>query len=70
VTSACETVSTDLVPKPVNGFCSIIKPIRYDSFKDTPETVRQIEMLNSQWICICEFDCPEGVTPQQPFRVP
>jgi hypothetical protein len=34
------------------------KPISYDSKKDTPETVKEIEAHNSRWACLCDKDCP------------
>jgi hypothetical protein len=49
-------VSTD--PVPLNNYCLIAKPISYDSVADTPDTVQQIELHNSQWTCVCEADCP------------
>lgn len=57
--SACATVST----VPVNSYCAVARPISYDNAKDTPETVRTIEAHNSTWVCLCESDCPAGVTP-------
>lgn len=55
-TSGCVHVSTD--PVPLNNYCLIAKPISYDSVADTPDTVQQIELHNSQWTCVCEADCP------------
>lgn len=55
-TSGCAHVSTD--PVPLNNYCLIAKPISYDSVADTPETVQQIERHNSQYVCVCEADCP------------
>lgn len=49
-------VSTD--PVPLNNYCLIAKPISYDSVADTPDTVQQIERHNSQYVCVCEADCP------------
>lgn len=57
VTSACVHGSTD--PVPVNSYCKMASPISYDSTKDTPETVKQIEQHNSKYICVCENDCPK-----------
>ena len=57
VTSGCVTASTD--PAPANSYCSIAQPIGYDSTTDSAETVKAIEAHNSQWICICEADCPK-----------
>lgn len=55
VTNACVTAST--VPV-ASSYCRIAKPITYDATKDTPDTVRQVEAHNSQWVCLCEQDCP------------
>ena len=57
VTSGCVTDLT--APVPVSNYCSIAKPIGYDSTSDSAETVAAIEDHNSQWICICEADCPK-----------
>ena len=57
VTSGCVTASTD--PVPANSYCSIAQPIGYDSTTDSAETMKAIEAHNSQWICICEADCPK-----------
>ena len=59
VMSGCATVST--APAPVNSYCAIARPIGYDTVKDTPETVAAIEIHNSQWVCLCEQDCPASV---------
>lgn len=40
-------------------YCRIAKPITYDTTVDTPDTVRQIEQHNSEFVCVCEGDCPE-----------
>ena len=56
-TSACATALID--PAPINSYCKVARPISYDSVKDTPETVKQIENHNSRWVCICENDCPK-----------
>lgn len=55
--SGCATVST--APAAVSDYCTIAKPIGYDSRIDSPETVRQIEAHNSKWACVCEGDCPK-----------
>ena len=52
--SGCATVST----VPVNSYCAIARPLGYDTARDTAETVAAIEMHNSQWVCLCEQDCP------------
>ncbi len=52
--SGCATVST----VPVNSYCAIARPLGYDTAKDTAETVAAIERHNSQWVCLCERDCP------------
>lgn len=39
-------------------FCRIYKPIHYDASLDTVDTIKQIESLNSQFVCVCEHDCP------------
>lgn len=57
VTSACAHVSTTT---PVNSYCAVAKPIRYNSKIDSPKTVALIEHHNSQWVCLCEQDCPAG----------
>ena len=55
-TSACETVSTGVA---VGGdYCRIARPIAYDGKLDTPGTVRQVELHNSSFVCVCEGDCP------------
>jgi len=59
--SGCVTGSTG--PVPVSSYCAIAKPIFYDGIKDTAETVRQVEDHNSQYVCICENDCPVAVKP-------
>jgi len=56
VTSACVTDSIGRVP--VNSYCAVARPISYDGIKDTPETVKLVEAHNSQWVCLCEQDCP------------
>ena len=52
--TGCVTGSTALV----GDYCRIAKPIGYDSRKDTAETVKAVEAHNSQWVCVCENDCP------------
>ena len=59
VTSGCATALTGVEAIPKNSYCSIAKPISYDSAKDTPETVKQIEQHNSKYVCACENDCPK-----------
>lgn len=54
-TSGCVHAST---PPPVNSYCAIAKPIRYDSRLDSAATVARIEAHNSTWVCLCEADCP------------
>ena len=56
--SGCATVSTEAVP--LNSYCAIAKPITYDAKQDTPETVAEVELHNSVFICVCEQDCPKG----------
>lgn len=53
--SGCATVST----VPVNSYCAIAKPITYDAKQDTPETVAEVELHNSVFVCLCEDDCPK-----------
>ena len=55
-TSACVTGLTGVEIK--GDYCRIAKPITYDGVKDTAETVKQIEAHNSQYVCVCENDCP------------
>lgn len=61
VTSACVSGST--APLVISDYCRIAKPIGYDSKVDTAETVKAIEAHNSQWVCLCESDCPAGIKP-------
>lgn len=56
--SGCAHVST--TPPATNSYCSIAKPISYNSKIDRPETVAQIEAHNSVWVCLCEDDCPHS----------
>ena len=55
VLSGCVTGSTgaDRV-KTISDYCRIAKPITYDTTKDTPDTVKQIEEHNSKWVAVCE----------------
>lgn len=55
-TSGCATVST--APAVVSDYCQIATPISYDTERDSPETVAEIEAHNSKWVCVCEDDCP------------
>lgn len=55
-TSGCVTAST--APAVVSDYCKIAAPISYDTERDTPETVAEIEAHNSKWVCVCEDDCP------------
>ena len=50
-TSGCVAASTAPV---VNSYCRLAKPITYDTTKDTPDTVAQVEAHNSQWVAVCE----------------
>lgn len=43
----------------VSEYCKIAAPIGYDSKVDSPETVAAVEKHNSQWVCLCEDDCPK-----------
>lgn len=43
----------------VSDYCKIAAPIGYDSKVDSPETVAAVEKHNSQWVCLCEGDCPK-----------
>lgn len=61
VMSGCATVST----VPLDSYCAIARPISYDTTRDTAETVAAIEIHNSQWVCLCESDCPAGKLPQK-----
>lgn len=62
-TSACVHGST---PPPVNSYCAVAQPIRYNSKLDSPDTVKQIEAHNSRYVCLCENDCPSGASSHQP----
>lgn len=57
------TLSPTLAPQIVfSSYCKLAKPISYDSAKDSPATVRQIEAHNSKWVCQCEGDCPASAS--------
>lgn len=56
--SGCVTDLTEAVP--TNSYCAIAKPITYDAKQDTPETVAEVELHNSVFVCLCEDDCPKG----------
>lgn len=56
--SGCALAST--APATVSDYCSIAKPIGYDSKRDTPRTVAEIEDHNLRFLCVCEHDCPAG----------
>lgn len=43
-------------PVPTDSFCKIAQPINYDSKRDTPETVQQVEAHNLRWLRLCEKD--------------
>jgi len=57
-TSACVAGSTGVVTP--SEYCRIARAISYDGKADTAETVSQIEKHNSQYVCLCENDCPAG----------
>ncbi len=59
--TACDLNMTD--PVPLSNYCALTKPITYDSTKDTPETVAEIEAHNSRFECVCNHDCPKGTNP-------
>jgi|694.fasta_scaffold25726_2 hypothetical protein len=50
LSSGCAHVST----VPDSEFCRLVEPISYDSVKDTPETVAQVERLNAKWLVLCD----------------
>lgn len=56
--SGCVTDLTEAAP--VNSYCAIAKPITYDATQDTPETIAEVEIHNSVFVCLCEDDCPKG----------
>ena len=58
--NACATGLTDRVTV-VNDYCRIAKPIPYDGVRDTPDTRNAVEAHNSEFVCVCEHDCPKGV---------
>ena len=55
-TGACVTSSTGIAIK--GDYCRIAKPITFDGKADTAETITQIQLHNSQYMCVCENDCP------------
>lgn len=55
-TSGCAAGLTGPI---VGDYCRIAQPIGYNSSKDTPETVKEVEDHNSKWVCVCENDCPK-----------
>lgn len=55
--SGCVTDSIAVV----GDYCRIARPISYSTQLDTAETVKEIETHNSQWVCVCENDCPVGI---------
>lgn len=54
--SGCVAGSTD--PLVLSDYCSIAKPISYNSKIDSAATIQEIELHNSRWVCLCEKDCP------------
>lgn len=62
--SGCAHGST--APAVVSDYCRIAAPIGYDSQRDTAETVAEIEAHNSEWVCVCENDCPQKTDATQP----
>lgn len=64
--SACAGSTT--APGAVSNYCAITQPITYDSTKDSPETVKQVEEHNSRLACVCDDDCP--VKPERPTPPP
>lgn len=63
--SGCVHGST--APVIISDYCKIAAPISYDSAADTPATVAEIEKHNSQWVCVCEDDCPEKPSATKPI---
>jgi uncharacterized protein YceK len=57
-TSGCATVSTRATATS-SEYCRIAKPIQYNSKLDSPATVARIEAHNSEYVCVCEHDCPK-----------
>ena len=51
----CKTVSTGTA----SDYCLIAKPIGYSIKNDSPETVAAVRKYDSEWVCICEHDCPK-----------
>lgn len=62
--SGCVLGST--APAAVSDYCRIATPIGYDGERDTAETVAAVEAHNSQWVCVCENDCPQKTDATQP----
>lgn len=58
VLSGCATAST--TPPASGEYCRVAKPIRYNSKLDSPATVAAIQAHDSQWVCVCEQDCPKA----------
>jgi hypothetical protein len=58
VLSACASVSTPRTA--TSDYCLIARPITYNSKLDSAPTVGQIEAYDSQWVCVCEGDCPKA----------
>ena len=55
VLNGCATGLTAVEPtRLISDYCRIAKPITYDTTKDTPDTVAQIEEHNSKWVAVCE----------------
>lgn len=55
--TGCELVSIGRGAQPIpptSDFCTLFVPVSYDSTKDTPETVAQIEPLNAKWLALCD----------------
>lgn len=61
VLSACASGLTAQSKRTVTSeYCAVARPIPYDSEADSKATVAGIEAHNSQWVCLCENDCPKG----------
>lgn len=58
VLSGCATDLTSRVVA-ISDYCRIAQPIEYNSLRDSSETVAAIERHNSQYVCVCEHDCPK-----------
>ena len=56
--NGCALGST--APAAASDYCRIAKPIGYDTSVDSPDTVKAIEDHNSQYVCVCEHDCPQS----------